>query len=190
MDSNFFLLSIRPFLYYALFIILFMVFIISILTNAPLQFIVFYIGLIAATLLRQLYLVTTRTDSSDSSILYNSYLLTLNVYSIRSSPALPLFVWAYTIAYMAYTSLMIKRVTLPQMYFVLFTMFYFICHLSYILIIYNNPKTYYPSVLFNILFGCGLGLFISYIIDRFIDYRLLLFSTYKGRITTLQCAAN
>lgn len=191
MNINFFLLSIRPFLYYALFIILFMVFIIAILSNAPLQFIAFYMGLLLATSLRQLYIVTTTSPPTnpDPPLSYNSYLLTFNAYTLRHGKAFPLFVWAYTIAYLAYTTLMIKRITSPHIYFICFTLFYFICHLSYIFTIYNTIE-YVKSIIFNTVFGFGLGLFIAYLIDRFINYKLLLFSTYKVQNTTIKCGTN
>jgi hypothetical protein len=85
---------------------------------------------------------------------------------------------------------MIKKITLPHMYFLIFITFYGICQASYIMLfIYTNITTYLLDMMYNIGLGIALGLFIAYLIDRFIDYKLLLFSTYKTRTTTLKCSS-
>ena len=196
-----FLYSIRQFLYYSLYIILFMVFMIAILSNNILQWVVFYLGLVIANLIRHIFTFTkigsvTKASSSNPStvptqmnnVLYNSYPLYLG-FSNTDTQALPLFVWAYTMAYVSYPTIMIKKITLPHMYFMMFILFYFICHTAYILLfIYTNIMSQIPSIIYNIILGFALGIFIAYLIDRFINYKLLLFSTYKTQTTTLKCS--
>lgn len=189
-----FLYSIRPFLYYSLYIILFMVFMIAILSNNPLQWIAFYLGLVIANLIRYIFNFTkisshkTEGTTPMNNALYNSYPLYLGFFT-NTTMTLPLFVWAYTMAYVSYPTMMIKKITLPHMYFMMFILFYFICHASYIILfLYNNIKTEIPTIIYNIILGFGLGIFIAYLIDRFINYKLLLFSTYKTQTTTLKCS--
>ena len=187
--STTFLLNIRPFIYYSLYIILLILFTVSLVTSNVFAFYIFYISLLISTFISNLYTVVVQdTNNINNGItFYDSYLLFFN-FKKNVNYFLPLFVFMYTISYLFYTSIIVQKITPSQIYILLFLLFYFICNLSYMLIIKNTLfKSNKFTVIWYIFSGLILGFFFAYFIDHYINYQLLFFSTYKTRNTQLRC---
>lgn len=186
MNSTTFLLNIRPFIYFSLYIILIILFTVSLITNNIFAFCIFYISLLLSTFISNLYSVVT--EEKDNGItFYDSYLLFFN-FKKCVSYFLPLFVFTYTISYLLYTSIIVQKITASQIYILLFFLFYFICNLCYMLIIKYTLFSEKKYIIIWYLFsGLVLGFIFAYCIDHYINYQLLFFSTYKTRNIQLRC---
>ena len=188
MNSTTFLLNIRPFIYFSLYIILIILFTVSLVTNNLYAFYIFYISLLISTFISNLYSIVTADKEDTTGItFYDSYLLFFN-FKKHVSYFLPLFVFTYTISYLLYTSIIVQKITASQIYILLFFLFYFICNLCYMLIIKYaqfGEKKY--IIIWYIFSGLILGFVFAYFIDHYINYQLLFFSTYKTRNIQLRC---
>lgn len=181
-----FLLNIRPFIYYSLYVILLILFTVSLVTSNVFAFYIFYISLLISTYLSNLYPVVIQ-EKENGITFYDSSLLFFNLKK-SVSYFLPLFVFAYTISYLFYTSIVVQKITSSQIYILLFLLFYFICNLCYMIIIKNALfKTHKFTWIWYIFSGLMLGFFFAYFIDHYIYYQLLFFSIYKTRTTQLRC---
>lgn len=184
-----FLLNIRPFMYYSLYIIIIILLTVSMVTNNLSSFVSFYLSLIISVHFSNLilYLLEHTDEPCSSSIsFYNPYLLFMKE---SNKYFLPLFVFAYTISYIVYTAISVQQIILSQMYIIIGLLMYFISIMSYIIVCTPTliKKECIVKLILYILGGLMLGLVFAYLIEHYINYQFLFFSTYKARNTQWRC---
>jgi len=187
--SNFsFLFKVAPFIYYSLYIILIILFTVSMMTDNISSFVTFYISLFIARIISNFIvsIIISQSPTTAQLCFYDYSLLTFNSKCV--APYLPLFVLSYTISYLLYTSVIVQKITIAQISILLFFFFYFICNICYMGLTKKDILSSIPSVFIkNIFSGIIFGLGFAYIIDHYINYNYLFFSTYKGKNIQFRC---
>jgi hypothetical protein len=161
---------------------------VSLVTNNIYSFFIFYASLVIANFISS-FIISIIIGSIKSSQIsfFDINLLTFN-FNKGINPYVTLFVFAYTISYILYTSIIVQQIILSQIYILLFLFSYFISNIVYMVLtqyqtMFNNKGTIFINILSGLIFGFGF----AYCIDHYINYNLLFFSTYKVRNTQLRC---